>query len=534
MADACKNPWIAVDRRGFLRGAATAGIGAAAAMPISTAVWAQSGSPSGKVLRARSYADLDALDPGFYENAYNVDVMNCIYSKLTHYKPGRTWETELQAAEQLEQVDPTHIHFKLKPGIMFTGGFGEMTADDVQFSFERIIKHDSPVKGDWLTLDHVEVTGKYSGVIVLKKPFEPLWNITLPYGAGCIVSKQAVMKATGNGGNFGMKPPAFSGPYILAEWKANQYTKLVRNPEWKGAAPGFDEIRILPIEDEQTAEIAYQAGDLGFTGVSLASLGKYKHSPPARTKVEEYPSLAYVWIGMNIDNPALKDINMRKAIQYAINLPQILQAAYFDQAKPATGLIAPGLLGHRKAAMVPPEGDLEKARAFLKKAGGPPREKLTIDTTNTSKWTTIAEVVQAQLKQIGIDLQVNVQDSASFGTLGMESKGDRWKKLQLIVNRFSMAPDPYYATEWFTTKQVGIWNWERFSSKEFDKLNEEAISESDKAKRAQMYRRMQDLMEESGAYRFVTHGGDPVMYHDNIEAKLRPDGRPLYRFFQTS
>lgn len=141
-------------------------------------------------------------------------------------------------------------------------------------------------------------------------------------------------------------------------------------------------------------------------------------------------------------------------------------------------------------------------------------------------------MVQAQLALIGIQLQVDVMDSASFNTLGMQSKGDRWKRLQLIINRFTMSPDPYYATEWFTTQQVGIWNWERFSSKQFDKLNELALSESDKSKRAQMYRKMQDLMEESGAYRFVTHGGSPVMYHEDVTAELCPDARPLFRFFE--
>src|SRR5699024_877182 len=152
----------------------------------------------------------NALDPGFYGNAYNVDVMNCIYSRLTEYKSGKKWGWELQAAEKLEQVDPTHIRFKLKKGIDFTGDYGELTAEDVRFSFERIIKHNSPVKGDWGPLDHVEVEDDYTGVIVLKSPFVPLWNITLPYGAGCIVSKKAVLAATKDGGNFGMKPPAFS------------------------------------------------------------------------------------------------------------------------------------------------------------------------------------------------------------------------------------------------------------------------------------------------------------------------------------
>lgn len=515
-------------RRTFLQGAAGAGL-AAASLPLTHAIWAQ----SGKVLRARSYADLDALDPGFYQNAYNVDVMNCIYSKLVRYKPGHEWGWELQAAESIEQIDETHIRFKLRPGIMFTGGYGEMTAEDVKFSFERVIQHDSPIKGDWGPLERVEVEDKYTGVIVLAKGFQPLWNITLPYGAGHIVSKKAVMEKTGDGGSFGMEPPCFSGPYVLDEWKPGQHVKLVRNPDYNGPdAPGFDEIRILPIDDDKTAEIAYEAGDIDFTGISLASLAKYKEDTPENTTIEEYPSLYYVWLGMNLDNPALQDVNLRKAIQWAINVPQILDAAYFGEAKPSTGLIAPGLIGHRDKSLVPPEGDPAKAREFLQAAGAEGVE-LTLETLNASTWKTIAEVIQAQLVQVGINVQINVQDSGSFWTLGMESEGERWKNVQLIINRFSMVPDPYYATEWFTCEQVGIWNWERFCNEEFDELHEKAVSVTDAGERAKMYHRMQDLMEESGAYRFLTHEGSPVMSRTSaVQPAVRPDGRPLYRFFK--
>jgi len=125
-----------LDRRQFLKtSAGTAAAVASATMPISSAIWAA----EGKVLRARSYGDINKLDPGFYQNAYNVDVMNCVYSKLISYKSGREWDWELQAAESIEQVDDTHIRFNLKKGIMFTGGYGEMTAEDVKFSFERFI-----------------------------------------------------------------------------------------------------------------------------------------------------------------------------------------------------------------------------------------------------------------------------------------------------------------------------------------------------------------------------------------------------------
>lgn len=519
-----------VSRRSFLFGVAGAGA-LAATMPLSRVVWAA--DAKGGILRARSYAEMDHLDPGFYGNAYNVDVMNCLYSKLIHYKHGREWGWELQAAESIEQVDPTHIRFKLRRGLMFTDGYGEMTAEDVKFSFERILKHDSPMKGDWATLDHVEVEDKYTGVIVLKSAFQPLWNITLPYGAGHIVSKQAVMEQTGDGGDFGMKPPCFSGPYVLAEWKPNQYTLLKRNTEYAGPGrPGFDEIRIIPMQNEQTAEIAYEAGDIDFTGISLASYHHYKEDKPANTKIEPHPSLYYVWVGMNMDHPKLRDINVRRAVQWAINVPQILQLAYFGEAKPATGIIAPGLIGYREKSLIPPEGDVDKAREYLQKAGAEGLS-LSIAAENNSKYKTIAQVVQAQLGRIGVQLEINVMDQGAMATLGMESKGDRWKDVQLILNRFSMVPDPYYATEWFTCAQVGIWNWERFCNKRFDELNHQAIAVSDREKRAAMYREMQDLMEESGAYRFLTNEGSPVMYRDTVVTPtVRPDARPLYRFFE--
>ena len=524
-----KREGFSLNRRDFLKASAvtTAGV-MAYGMPLSQAIWAA----EGKILRARSYADINKLDPGFYQNAYNVDVMNCIYSKLLNYKPGTDWATELQAAESVEQLDPTHIRFKLRPGIMFTGGYGELTAEDVKFSFERVVELNSPMKDDWGPLDHVEVEDKYTGVIVLSKPFVPIWNVSLPYGVGHIVSKKAVLEATENGGDFGMKPPCFSGPYVLAEWRPNQAVILKRNPEWTGPKPGFDEIHILPIDDPKTAETAYRAGDIDFTHVSLSSLDQLKNDTPPDTIVEERPSLYYIYVGMNMEHPKLQDINVRRAVQWAINVPQLLEVGYFGQAEVATGMVAPGLVGHREKALVPPEGDLDKARQFLQEAGA---EGLTlrIDVLNESKFTTMAQMIQAQLGQIGITLEVDVHDPGSFWTIGMESEGERWKDMQLILQRFSMVPDPFYATTFFPCDQVGNWNWERFCSERFDKLNAEAMTVQDEQKRTEMYQEMQDIMENSGAYRFLTHEASPFIYRESVMTPAtRPDGRPLYRYFE--
>ncbi|RWK40682.1 ABC transporter substrate-binding protein, partial [Mesorhizobium sp.] len=209
-----------------------------------------------------------------------------------------------------------------------------------------------------------------------------------------------------------------------------------------------------------------------------------------------------------------------------------LEVAYSGQAEVSTGPIAPGVIGHREKALVPPEGNLAKAKEFLE-AAGVGDLAMTIDCSNDSTYRTIAEMVQAQLSQIGITVQINAQESGSFWTTGMESEGERWKSLQLIVNDFSSLPDPHYATAWFVRNQVGIWNWERFRSERFDELFAEAATIEDSVARATLYREMQDLMEESGAYRFLTHGGNPVLYRTTkMGAATRPDGYPLYIDFE--
>jgi peptide/nickel transport system substrate-binding protein len=516
------------NRRGFML--SSLAFGGAAALPG----WARrTVAQEGGVLKARLYNDINRLDPAIYENAYNVDVMGLIYPKLIGYKPNSdTWEWQLQEAESLEQVDETHIRFRLKEGLRWSGDFGEVTAEDVKFSFERVIDPEikSPVAGDWGPLSHVEVEDARTGVIVLNEPYAAMWTVALPYGVGHIVSKKAV-EAVGSG-TFGMEaPPAFGGPYKLQEWRPNEVTILVPNEAWTGEAPAFQEIRLYPIADAQAGEIAFEAGDIDYTQPSAASLTRYKENPPENSTVEQYPALFYVWLGMNTEHANLQDIRVRKAVQYAVNVPLIIEAAYFGVAPVATGIIAPGVIGDREETLVPPEGDPEQARALLAEAGAEGLE-LTITLNNTSTMSTVAQIIQANLQDIGITCSLNVLDSAAFWTVGMESEGEQWKNVQLVLNRFSSLPDPYYAMQWFTTDQIGIWNWERFSSPEFDALAKQAIAVTDPEARGDIYRQMQDLMEASGAYRFITHEVNPILYRNFLQPAVRPDGIALYRHFE--
>lgn len=509
-----------VSRRGVLVGAG--------AVSLSTLLYPQIGrSASGGILRARSYSDLQVLDPAFRLAAPEDDIMACIYAQMVTARPGEDWAWMPGAVDSIEQLDPLTIAFKLKDQLGFTDGYGQVTADDVKFSIERFADPamESPYSGDWATLKEVEVKDTLSGLIHLKEAFAPLWNSTLPTAASMILSRKALADV---GGKITTKPVAMSGPYILKEWLPKQKTVLVRNPDWKYAPGAYDEVHISPIEDEKTAELGYEAGDLDYTWTAVSSVTRLKKTPPPNTIVEEKPSLAFVWLGMNKDVAPFDNPNIRRAVQYAIDTKAVVDAAYYGAAAVSTGIIAPGLPGHRDAVLY--GYDPAKARELLA-AEGVSNLTITLDILNKTDRLTAAQVIQANLADVGITVEIKQDDSGTFWTLGSKD-GDYWNKLQMVINRFTMQPDPSWATAWFITDQIGIWNWERFSNAEFDKLNTEGMLELDPAKRATMYKRMQDLMEESGCYVFLTHEVVGIMYRDSVVPAQKPNGTPMFLGFK--
>ena len=194
-------------------------------------------SADGKILRVRAYTDIQNIDPAFRTGSPEDDVMKCILPGLVSVKAGDEWGWQLDCArkDQAGRSDACRIH--AHDGLMWSDGFGPVTADDVKFSYERVAdpKMESPYKDDWHALDHVEVKDDRSGVIVLKEPFAPLWFTTLLFGTGRIVSRKAVESV---GGKYDTKPPAQCGPYMLKEWLPKQKLTLARNPDWKGDAAG--------------------------------------------------------------------------------------------------------------------------------------------------------------------------------------------------------------------------------------------------------------------------------------------------------
>jgi peptide/nickel transport system substrate-binding protein len=360
----------------------------------------------------------------------------------------------------------------------------------------------------------------------MSQAFAPIWYTTFADGAGSILCKQALEAV---GGKFAGLPPAMCGPYVISDWTVKQHVQLVPNPMWTGAKPGIPNVTILIVEDEKAAEIGYDAGELDITDTSVDSMARLQADPPAGSAMTIKPSLRWTWMGMNTEHPKLQDIRIRKAIQRAIDTDSVIAAAWGGIAPKAHGIVPPGLIGHRsesKFAFNPDE-----ARALLADAGASGLE-LTLKVLNKSDTTAAAQVIQANLADVGIAVDVVPLDAGPFWSLGLESKGDDWKDLQMWIMRFGDAPDPSQDTQWYVSSQVGVWNWERWKDAEFDKLADQGIAETDEAKRNQIYLRMQEIMEDTGAYAWLCHEPAPMLYKAELEPAIYPSSELMLPWFK--
>jgi peptide/nickel transport system substrate-binding protein len=477
-------------------------------------------APLPRVLRIQNDVDIQNLDPANRHGWYDELVLFAVQSGLCQYSPGTVWGWRLDAAEHLVQRDALTTEFALRPGRQWTGGFGEMTAEDVKFSFERFLdpKIQATYLSDWDSLDRVEITGRYTGLIHLKRPFAPLFSATLPGISGTIVCRAAMLKA---GGTVQTDPVASSGPYRIGSWRPRELLHLVRNPLWAGEKPWFDEIEVIPM-DFREAETAFDSGDLDVTRIGIGAIPLIRDAHDPGTALTIRPALDYNWLGMNMAHPKLADPRVRRAIQQAVDVPDVLQAAFGDAVAPALGLVPPPLLGARTRKLY--HFDPPRAHALLKEAGVT-NLSLRIDFEHDIDRMAIAQVIQSQLHDVGITVRLHPMDEASFAAEGQESEGESWRDLQLSIEKFTASPDPSSVLVWFTCRQVGIWNTERYCDSRFDGMVAEAVAEENDVLRAAKYVDLQDMLEESGAFLPLYHGVNAWACRSGIAGAWSPDGQ---------
>jgi peptide/nickel transport system substrate-binding protein len=332
--------------------------------------------------------------------------------------------------------------FTLRQGVKFASG-ATMTAEDVKFSFDRLINMKEQTQQYIKAVDRVEVVDANTVDFILNAPNAPILPILC--NPGCSVLEKAVLlqhgavqgaeakdrdKATEwlNGNSAG------TGPYRLVRWERNGQILLQRNPNhWRGA-PAFERVVIRHLSDSAAQLLAVRRGDVhaafNLIPEQIATL-----RGDVNVRVDRLPSLDFVYMALTGNpaaNPALAKKEARQAIGHAIDYDGILGNLLGGAALRPAHFLPIGVNGSTEqiAREVGFKQDLDKARQLLQAAGVPDGFEMEIAYGQAAvagiSYQVLGQKLQSDLARVGIRARLNPMDQVNLRTVytqGREAGG---------------------------------------------------------------------------------------------------------------
>ena len=356
--------------------------------------------------------DVGKLDPHLAVSTIDRTVVAWLFNGLVRFKPGSMSPADIEpdlAASWDASADKKVWTFKLRPGVKFHGAYGELTADDVVYSLQRAADPKrSASSGDFASFEKVEAIDPLTVRITLKQTIPSLLGIITNYGGGFIVSKKAA-EELGDKFNAG---PIGTGPFAFAANTPNQSLELVAHKGYFRGAPKIEKISYRYLPANASRDLAFQNGelDLEFGSQDQTWVDRMKKLPGAVVDVFEPGEEAI--LHLNAAQKPLDDLRVRQAIAYAINRPELLKFQGADVSRQPGSVIPIGNLGYVDAGL--PGNDIAKAKALLAEAGF--KDGLTLKVVHTQLPNMLAQmqVVQAQLKRAGINLDLQIVEHATY------------------------------------------------------------------------------------------------------------------------
>jgi peptide/nickel transport system substrate-binding protein len=460
-----------------------------------------------------------SLDPADHRSRESETVIRNMFDGLV------TRDTRsgvhLELAEEMTWLDDRTLEVKLRQGVLFHNG-DEMTADDVVFSFDRIIQenaieypdlHTSPRKGLIAPLDSVEKLGEYT----VQFNFSGPW----PSAMQLLVHQQIVPKAyieeVGTEGFIAQ--PIGTGPFKFVEGQLDDQIVLGRFDDYWGGAPDLVPVgpacveqaifRIIP--EASTRVAALLAGEVDIIQAVPAELLDTLQQTPG-IAVSTAPGTEPMWLQLNVSDPLFTDANVRQALNYAIDKDLVVDAIYGGRAVPIPGPLSP-FNNFVNTSLSPYPFDPDLALQLLGEAGwtdsdgdgmldkGGQTFSFTIDTIE--RWRPLAEGVAGLYRELGLDAGVRFWEYSIVKDqlLACERQAylDDW-------GDSAFDPQGHFEAKWHTFiegEPYGRGNFMCYSNDRVDELIKAGEVEADVSTRHGIYDEAQQLVYDEAPAVFL-------------------------------
>lgn len=372
-----------------------------------------------------SDAGLDRLDAGAYEGSMNVHAM--IYDGLVEY--GEKGEILPALAESWDISEDGKVYtFHLRKDVKFSDGT-EFNADAVKFSFERWIRDPANSLNVATAMKSLDVVDEHTITMTFNKAYYPFLTELSFARPVRMISPSAVEPAGDINGTF--VKAIGTGPWMAESYKTDQEAVLVRNPNYWGEMPKLSKIILKVVPDPQSRVLALQSGDVDIAGGQLGKIPV--ESVPvieaaSSLSLQKSPGTNSHFMIFNYNTPALQDLNVRKAINLAINKKSIVEDLMDGIGSEAQGLFPLTVPYVTESNNTWYGFDPQEAKQLLAAAGytdtdgdgiagkdGTPLElNFVLQQAEYPEWKSISELIQSELREIGIAVNLQVLEPNAY------------------------------------------------------------------------------------------------------------------------
>lgn len=446
--------------------------------------------------------------------------------------------------------DGTTLTFTLRDNVKFHNG-KDFTSADVKYTFDKLIESKSFKAGAFFdTVPDTDADSatpanssnsntaaapakartKQVGHVVsleLPDPKTAVFKVSRPALANQLLSNLVAIPIIPEGTFDQQKSqPVGSGPFRFVSFDASQnMVEFAAFPEYWDGPTKIAKLRVKTVTDASAMQAELQTGGVDIAPVpsnlppdSLRSLGELDN-----LKVEQFEGSNIQYLGLNTQSAPLDKLKVRQAIGYAIDREKIIKELLLGQAKIGSSILPTGSWAYSPGVQY--SFDPEKSRQLLKESGYNNEPLKFKYSTGNAAYNQYAQAIQNSLIEVGLNVQIE--------TVSPETLRDQLAKGQFQLNTgvwIGGNQDPIFFKDLFTTGRIpgenaNCCNRARYSNQEVDKIIDDAINATDRAKAKELYMKAWDIVSDELPLFPLWYPANMVVSNKRIgNIKISPSG----------
>lgn len=442
--------------------------------------------------------DLKLLDPALPFVSNEATILTTVMESLVDYPLGEVSTNFTPGLAEKWNISNggKKYTFYLRKNVSWHHNYGEFTADDVVFSLNRYRDPKESVwAGQYADITDVKKIDKYTVEVTLNKP-DPffLGRVATNTESGSLMMCK---KAFEDNGSDKMRLfPVGTGPFVFNEYKSKEYVSLVRNESYWGVKANLKKITYLFMPNESSRELALLSGNIDTMRIKSDPVVFERLRAKKFTIDTQGPEILW-WFICNTKVKPFDDLRVRQAIAYAINRNDFSGIFGKEVTSPLNTIFTPSYFGALTDKELAPSAkysqNIKKAKELLADAGYPKGFNVEMLITERSDYQTMMLIIQQQLKQIGINVKLNLVEHTTYHSEIRKSKNPlilygelRYPEAGIILRRFLHSSA-------CVSKSTAVRNFANYENAQLDAYLEEAEKTYDLKRRGELYKKVQEI-----------------------------------------